>query len=213
MAERFRCSDAVRRTPRGERRTGVARTRRLPLAPRSWPIPARRRRTGLHRGRQRSVVHCSAGTGCPPTRNSVPSVSAGAPPRRLAAASGARLHPRLGRRPHRDRRTSTTPATRLGLLVWQEFSQSSSGNHSAPSDRPRVSSRCWPPRRRPSCRRLAHHPSLFVWGGGNESTRTASRSTRPLTGAGCASRDGRTCSTPAAHGCPPRRPAPNSTTG
>lgn len=56
---------------------------------------------------------------------------------------------------------------RLGILVWQEFSQSSSGLESTPSDDPDfvraladdarqiVPSRAW-------------HPSLFAWCGGNE---------------------------------------------
>jgi beta-mannosidase len=56
---------------------------------------------------------------------------------------------------------------RLGILVWQEFSQSSSGLESTPSDDPEfvralaedarviVPSRAW-------------HPSLFAWCGGNE---------------------------------------------
>jgi beta-mannosidase len=56
---------------------------------------------------------------------------------------------------------------RLGLLVWQEFSQSSSGIESVPSDdsdfvETLVSdARQIVPRRR-------HHPSLAVWCGGNE---------------------------------------------
>lgn len=56
---------------------------------------------------------------------------------------------------------------RLGLLVWQEFSQSSSGMQSAPSSDPefvalmrREAERIVPTR--------AHHPSLLIWGGGNE---------------------------------------------
>jgi len=56
---------------------------------------------------------------------------------------------------------------RLGLLVWQEFSQSSSGLESTPSDDPEfvaalaADARVIVPSR-------AHHPSLFAWGGGNE---------------------------------------------
>jgi beta-mannosidase len=56
---------------------------------------------------------------------------------------------------------------RLGLLVWQEFSQSSSGIESVPSDDPKFvatlagDAREIVPRRR-------HHPSLALWGGGNE---------------------------------------------
>lgn len=54
-----------------------------------------------------------------------------------------------------------------GLLVWQEFSQSSSGFQSAPSTAPEFvelmrgeARRLVPARRR--------HPSLLMWGGGNE---------------------------------------------
>lgn len=56
---------------------------------------------------------------------------------------------------------------RLGILVWQEFSQSSSGLENLPSDDPAfvelmvAEARAIVPRRR-------HHPSLVVWCGGNE---------------------------------------------
>jgi beta-mannosidase len=56
---------------------------------------------------------------------------------------------------------------RLGLLVWQEFSQSSSGIENVPSDDPAFvelmarDARAVVPRRR-------HHASLAVWCGGNE---------------------------------------------
>jgi len=56
---------------------------------------------------------------------------------------------------------------RLGILVWQEFSQSSSGLESTPSDDPAFvqaladDARVIVPMR-------AHHPSLFAWCGGNE---------------------------------------------
>src|SRR5581483_8065214 len=56
---------------------------------------------------------------------------------------------------------------RLGLLVWQEFSQSSSGIESVPSDDPgfvetlRADARAIVPR-------LAWHPSLAIWCAGNE---------------------------------------------
>jgi beta-mannosidase len=56
---------------------------------------------------------------------------------------------------------------RLGLLVWQDFAQSSSGLESVPSDDPdfvatlAADSREIVPRR-------AHHPSLAIWCGGNE---------------------------------------------
>ncbi|HEY3558233.1 MAG TPA: glycoside hydrolase family 2 TIM barrel-domain containing protein [Kribbella sp.] len=56
---------------------------------------------------------------------------------------------------------------RRGLLVWQEFSQSSSGISSTPADDPayvammRSQAEQIVPSRR-------HHPSLAIWGGGNE---------------------------------------------
>lgn len=56
---------------------------------------------------------------------------------------------------------------RAGLLVWQEFSQSSSGQQSAPAADEqfvalmRTEAETVVPAR-------AHHPSLFIWGGGNE---------------------------------------------
>lgn len=56
---------------------------------------------------------------------------------------------------------------RLGLLVWQEFSMSSSGMESVPSDHPEFvrlmtdEARAIVPRRR-------HHASLAIWCGGNE---------------------------------------------
>jgi beta-mannosidase len=56
---------------------------------------------------------------------------------------------------------------RLGILVWQEFAQSSSGFDSVPSDDPgfvhtlAADARAIVPRR-------AHHPSLAIWCGGNE---------------------------------------------
>jgi beta-mannosidase len=58
---------------------------------------------------------------------------------------------------------------RLGLLVWQEFSQSSSGMDSVPADDAEfvglmsADARAIVPRKR-------HHPSLAIWGGGNELT-------------------------------------------
>ena len=59
---------------------------------------------------------------------------------------------------------------RLGLLVWQEFSQSSSGMESVPSDAPEfvaaVSAEA-----RAVVPALRHHPSLAVWCGGNELAR------------------------------------------
>jgi beta-mannosidase len=56
---------------------------------------------------------------------------------------------------------------RLGILVWQEFSQSSSGLESTPSDDPEFVYTLGADARQivPS---RAHHPSLFAWGGGNE---------------------------------------------
>ncbi|HEY3543337.1 MAG TPA: glycoside hydrolase family 2 TIM barrel-domain containing protein [Gaiellaceae bacterium] len=56
---------------------------------------------------------------------------------------------------------------RLGILVWQEFSQSSSGLESTPSDDPDFVAALAADARQivPS---RAHHPSLFAWCGGNE---------------------------------------------
>jgi beta-mannosidase len=56
---------------------------------------------------------------------------------------------------------------RLGILVWQEFSQSSSGLESTPSDDPGFVQALAEDARHivPS---RAHHPSLFAWCGGNE---------------------------------------------
>jgi beta-mannosidase len=56
---------------------------------------------------------------------------------------------------------------RLGLLVWQEFSQSSSGLESVPSDDPEFVATLAADARQ-IVPRLAHHPSLAIWCGGNE---------------------------------------------
>jgi beta-mannosidase len=56
---------------------------------------------------------------------------------------------------------------RLGLLVWQEFAQSSSGLESTPSDDPAFVATLAEDARQIVPRR-AHHPSLFAWCGGNE---------------------------------------------
>jgi beta-mannosidase len=56
---------------------------------------------------------------------------------------------------------------RLGLLVWQEFSQSSSGLESVPSDDPAFVTALANDAREIVPRR-AHHPSLAIWCGGNE---------------------------------------------
>jgi len=56
---------------------------------------------------------------------------------------------------------------RLGLLVWQEFSQSSSGIDSTPSDDPAFVE-LMAAEARAIVPRLARHPSLAVWCGGNE---------------------------------------------
>lgn len=55
----------------------------------------------------------------------------------------------------------------LGILVWQEFSLSSSGIESTPSDDPAYLELL---RReaRPLVEDLAHHPALVLWCGGNE---------------------------------------------
>ena len=56
---------------------------------------------------------------------------------------------------------------RLGILVWQEFSQSSSGLESTPSDDPEFVG-ALAADARSIVRSRAHHPSLFAWCGGNE---------------------------------------------
>jgi beta-mannosidase len=56
---------------------------------------------------------------------------------------------------------------RLGLLVWQEFSQSSSGLESVPSDDPDFVAALAADARE-IVPRLRRHPSLAIWGGGNE---------------------------------------------
>ena len=56
---------------------------------------------------------------------------------------------------------------RLGLLVWQEFSQSSSGIDSVPSDDPGFVATLAADARE-IVPRLRHRPSLAIWGGGNE---------------------------------------------
>jgi beta-mannosidase len=58
---------------------------------------------------------------------------------------------------------------RLGLMVWQEFSQSSSGIDSTPSDDPAFVRTMVEDARR-IVPRLRRHPSLVVWCGGNELT-------------------------------------------
>jgi beta-mannosidase len=54
-----------------------------------------------------------------------------------------------------------------GVLVWQEFSQSSSGMQSTPADDPAFLAHVVDEARHAAAR-LARHPSLFIWGGGNE---------------------------------------------
>ena len=59
---------------------------------------------------------------------------------------------------------------RLGLLVWQEFSMSSSGLESVPSEDPQFVA-MMAAEAREVVPRLRHHPSLAVWCGGNELAR------------------------------------------
>jgi beta-mannosidase len=59
---------------------------------------------------------------------------------------------------------------RLGLLVWQEFSMSSSGIESVPADDPSFVA-TMVDEAREIVPRLRHHPSLGVWCGGNELAR------------------------------------------
>jgi beta-mannosidase len=56
---------------------------------------------------------------------------------------------------------------RLGLLVWQEFSQSSSGIENQPSDEPEFVATLAEDARQ-IVPRLRRHPSLAIWCGGNE---------------------------------------------
>ena len=56
---------------------------------------------------------------------------------------------------------------RLGILVWQEFIQSSSGIESVPSDDPEFVATMASDARE-IVPRLRRHPSLAVWCGGNE---------------------------------------------
>lgn len=84
----------------------------------------------------------------------------------MAATSGARLMRVWGGGLIESQHFYDT-CDRLGLLVWQEFSQSSSGMQSAPSADPafvelmRREAEAIVPT-------LTHHPSLLMWGGGNE---------------------------------------------
>jgi beta-mannosidase len=59
---------------------------------------------------------------------------------------------------------------RLGIAVWQEFSQSSSGIESVPSQDPAFVEQLLADARSEVVR-LRRHPSLTVWGGGNELAR------------------------------------------
>lgn len=84
----------------------------------------------------------------------------------LAAASGAALL-RVWGGGLVETDTFFDACDRAGLLVWQELSQSSSGMQSAPAEDAefvdlmrREAAVVVPPR--------THHPSLLVWGGGNE---------------------------------------------
>jgi beta-mannosidase len=56
---------------------------------------------------------------------------------------------------------------RRGLLVWQEFSQSSSGISSTPNDDEEFVA-AMRSQAEQIVPRLRHHPSLAIWGGGNE---------------------------------------------
>jgi beta-mannosidase len=84
----------------------------------------------------------------------------------LAARSGARLIRVWGGGLIESEHFYDT-CDRLGMLVWQEFSQSSSGLQSAPStdaafvELMRAEAEAIIPTR-------VHHPSLLLWGGGNE---------------------------------------------
>jgi beta-mannosidase len=84
----------------------------------------------------------------------------------LAARSGARLL-RVWGGGLVETEAFYTACDRAGLLVWQEFSQSSSGIDSAPAaDADFVALMAEEAAAVVPAR--AHHPSLLVWGGGNE---------------------------------------------
>ena len=85
---------------------------------------------------------------------------------RLAAASGANLI-RVWGGGLLESDELYELCDRLGLAVWQEFSQSSSGIESVPSADPAFVAALAEDARR-IVPRLARHPSLAVWCGGNE---------------------------------------------
>ena len=91
---------------------------------------------------------------------------------------------------------------RLGLLVWQEFSQSSSGIENVPADDPGLRVGADASDARQIVPRLRRHPSLAIWGGGNELDGDGSDA-----GARRAPRRRARSSIPAAPGCRPRRSA------
>lgn len=84
----------------------------------------------------------------------------------LAAASGARIL-RVWGGGLVEGEEFFNACDRAGLMVWQEFSQSSSGMQSAPATDAEFVSRLREEAERivPA---LTHHPSLILWGGGNE---------------------------------------------
>ncbi|MGI9111084.1 MAG: glycosyl hydrolase 2 galactose-binding domain-containing protein [Gaiellaceae bacterium] len=84
----------------------------------------------------------------------------------LAAAAGANVI-RVWRGGLIETREFYEHCDRLGLLVWQEFSQSSSGIESIPSDDPDFVSTLRSDAEQ-IVPRLRRHPSLAIWGGGNE---------------------------------------------
>ena len=96
---------------------------------------------------------------------------------------------------------------RLGLLVWQEFAQSSSGIESVPSADPRVRGARWRPRRARSCRASRTIRRSRSGAAATSSTATTRRPCSPRCATSC------TSSTRAARGCRPRRSGPTTCTG
>lgn len=84
----------------------------------------------------------------------------------LAAQSGARLLRVWGGGLIETERFYEA-CDRAGLMVWQEFSQSSSGMQSAPAEDARFV-RMMAEEAEAIVPTLVHHPSLLIWGGGNE---------------------------------------------
>ncbi len=71
--------------------------------------------------------------------------------------------------PHSNSRSFYDLADELGLVVWQELPLSSSGIDNTPPADDEIAT-ALARIARDYVRRVAHHPSLVLWGGGNELT-------------------------------------------